>query len=128
MTIDSEYLERKRRDYYKQVEPLERAPIADRRAAAANWSKAILDPPIVAERVAWLLAGHYGYYPQVVALQVLSRNGRTNKVAAIAQLVALHEWQCPRAFAVKAWRELSPDKQTAVNQAIKDAIESAKEE
>jgi len=50
------------------------------------------------------------------------------KVAALGQMIAALEWQCPADFARKAWNLLNPVEQTAVNAAISTAIADYKRE
>jgi hypothetical protein len=103
---------------------LQRAPLADRREAKAEWQDAITNQPqLVAERVAWLLNGCYGEEAYTAARQVVT-NPR-NAVAWLAQAIAAHEWGCPPREARAAWRALAAEEQERVNSAIRAAIDEA---
>jgi hypothetical protein len=117
---------------------LQRAPLADRREAKAEWQDAITNQPqLVAERVAWLLNGCYGEEAYTAARQVVTnpRNAVAwlaarqvvtnprNAVAWLAQAIAAHEWGCPPREAWAAWRALTAEEREAVNSAIRAAVD-----
>jgi hypothetical protein len=97
------------------------APLADRREAEANWRAAMRTPDLVAERVRWLLAGHYGYGAYRRAWNI-AESPRMNRAVALGQMIAAIEWRCPPAHAARAWRSLAAADQNAVNDAILAAI------
>ena len=104
---------------------LQRAPLADRREAKAEWQDAITNQPqLVAERVAWLLNGCYGEEAYTAARQVMN-SPRANAVAWVAIAIAAHEWSCPPREAWAAWRALTAEEREAVNSAIRAAIDEA---
>jgi hypothetical protein len=101
---------------------LQRAPLADRREAAAEWLDAMRhEPQLVAERVRWLLDGCYGEELYQAAWQVVT-NSR-NAVAWLVIAIAAHEWSCPPREAWAAWRALTAEEREAVNSAIRAAID-----
>ncbi|MGL4807552.1 MAG: hypothetical protein ACRC4O_02300 [Giesbergeria sp.] len=113
-------------DYVQRARnEIERASLADRKIYREEYRAAIADrPQLVAERVAWLLDGHYGFEHYVVAWSILA-TGSGNKVARLAQLIAAFEWSCPDAFARQAWRSLEQQEQERVNAAIQAEIDRA---
>lgn len=122
------YEDQELRLYVKQVEEITKAPLSDRKEAAKEWFEAMRDTPkTVAERVRWLLAGSYGYGSYVKARQVAtSRN--MNRVAALANMTAELEWQCPSRMASQEWGKLTPAQQQAVNNAVAHVIQDWGEE
>lgn len=124
MTTELQYIYKEREDHFHRIGEIEKAPIADRRAAKAEWRAALADLHLIKERIDWLLAGHYGKGAHMVACQILAMNKRANKVAGLAQLIAALEWRCPAKMARDAWKELTGVQQIAVNDAIKAVIET----
>jgi hypothetical protein len=103
----------------RQLNCIETASLADRRAARADWAEALHDPALVAERVRWLLDGSYGRGAYDRAWAIARASARSNKVAQLGQLIAALEWQCPAAFAAAAARRhCTVDQLRAVNAAI----------
>jgi len=92
--------------------------LAERKEAKREWLDAMkTSPELVAERVGWLLQGCYGW-GSMDAARKIARNKRMNRVAALAQLIASYEWQCPSREAASAWNSLSAVEQIHVNDAI----------
>lgn len=90
----------------KEQQYVRNSPLSDRRDAMQSYFEAMRDnPELVAERIAWLLNGSYGYAEQKRAEET-AKNSRCNWIVGLSQLVAIEEWQCPEAFAVKAWKQL----------------------
>lgn len=107
-----------RRLLAKQLAEIKSAPLQDRKQAQLEWIKAMIETPdTVAERVGWIINGSYGYGACMAAKQIVD-NPRMNRVAALGQLVAALEWQCPDDMARKAWTRLTPAEQERVNAAI----------
>ena len=104
---------------------IERAPLRDRREAQAAFLEAMAsDPAVVAERIAWLIDGNYGYGQMQMARQVVA-SPRMNREAALTQLVAVYEWQCPRRMAVDAWKKLTSAQKKALSAAIEVVVAEA---
>ena len=82
------------------------------------------DPATVAERISWLIDGNYGYGQMQMARQVVA-SPRTNREAALTQLVAVYEWQCPRRMSVEAWKKLSTAQKKALSAAVAVVISEA---
>lgn len=127
MSSSHEYEMREFREYQKQIHEIERAPLADRKEACANFLHAMAhDPERVGERVGWLLDGNYGYGAMKQAKQVLARK-RMNRPAALTHMIAALEWRCPGAMAAKVWHKLTPTQKAALDKAVKAEIKAAEE-
>jgi hypothetical protein len=121
----AEYERNELREARQHLTEIERAPLADRKEAAAEFLEAMRDDPeLVAERVGWLLNGTYGYGEQLMARQVLDRP-RMNRSAALTHMVAAFEWQTPNAMAVAGWKKLTKGQQAALERAVQGAIKDA---
>ena len=117
----SDYIQQERMQLLRQLAGIESAPLVDRREARTEYTQAMRETPeIIAERVSWLLDGHYGRGAYALSHEIAQSRG--NRVAGLAQLIAQLEWQCPAAFAREAWRRLSPIEQGAVNVAVAGVI------
>lgn len=121
---NEEYDKRERDEAFARTMEIERAPLADRREARKEWAEAMRDPELVAERISWLLAGHYGYGQMQQAKAALA-NKRLNREAALTQLVARYEWLCPGNFARDAWNDLTRAEQKAISAAVAKVIVDA---
>jgi hypothetical protein len=108
-----------------QLNALQRAPLADRREAKAEWLDAMRhEPQLVAERVRWLLDGCYGEEAYTAARQVMN-SPRANAVAWLAIAIAAHEWDCAPREARAAWRALTAEERERVDGAIHAVIDEA---
>jgi len=121
----SEYEQRERKEAQAKLLEVRRAPLADRKEAEAEFFAAMRDhPEIVAERVGWLIAGNYGYGSKLLADRVL-QSPRMNRPAALTQMVAAFEWQCPEDHARAAWNKLSTNEQATLERAVRREIAEA---
>jgi len=108
-----------------QESQVEKAPLADRKAAAAEFFESMRDTPqTVGERVEWLLAGNYGKGSHMRAQQVL-KSPRMNRRAALTQMVGIYEWQSPGVMSRAAWKKLTKPQQKALDAAVDEAIRDA---
>lgn len=124
----SEYEHRELREANQRLSEVERAPLADRKEAAAEFLAAMRDhPDLVAERVGWLLDGNYGYGQMLMAKRVLG-SPRMNRGAALTQMVAAFEWSSPGAMARAAWKKLTKGQQSALDRAVQAVIRDAERE
>lgn len=105
----------------RQLLGVELAPLADRRAARKAWGSALLDPDLLYERACWLLGGNYGYGAALAAAEIQAQK-RGNRTAALAQLLAALEWQCPPGFAREAFVKLGKAAQRRANAAMNRAL------
>ena len=124
----AEYERRELADAQRRLDEVERAPLAERKEAAAEFFEAMRDnPDIVAERVGWLLGGNYGYGSMMKAKQVLG-SPRMNRSAALTQMAAAYEWSSPSAMTRAAWKKLTKAQQDALERAVQEEIRSAETE
>jgi hypothetical protein len=104
---------------------INRTPLRDRQEARASFQEAMAtDPAVVAERISWLIDGHYGYGQMVLAKRVVA-NPRLNREAILNQMAGVFEWQCPRVLAQAAWGKLSPAQKKALSAAISVVVADA---
>jgi len=109
----------------RKLTEVEKAPLAERKEAAAEFFAAMRDnPDIVAERVGWLLDGNYGYSSMLMAKQILG-SPRMNRSAALTHMVGAFEWSSPGAMTVAAWKKLTKAQQAALERAVQAEIRSA---
>ena len=114
--------------FRKQMEDVERLPLAERKANAVEWFKDLSDNyMMVAERVGWLLNGSYGKGSHDSACRVVN-SPRMNQVAWCAITIANLEWRCPAKMAIMAWKKLPVETRYLVNEAIRREIADAKRE
>lgn len=125
---DAEYENNKRLIAYAHLEQVKKAPLAERKEAAASFAHALRDPKLIAERISWLIAGNYGYGAMLYAKQALNAGSRANKAAQLVSLVASFEWMCPADLAIRAWKEMTLAEKNALANVVKRVIERAKEE
>ena len=120
-----EYERRERSEAQQKLREVEKAPLADRKEAAAEFLVAMRDHPgLVAERIGWLLDGNYGYGPMKMAKQVLEST-RMNRRAALTHLIGAFEWSTPSAMAISGWKKLTEKQQAALDKAVDAAIRDA---
>ena len=84
------------------------------------------DAALVAERIAWLLAGNYGYGAHQASRQMID----SMKVphAALFYLIASLEWQTGDYYAAKCWQSLTTEEKAKLNEAIGTEVELCKAE
>jgi hypothetical protein len=120
---DIAYEQREISEAQRHEREIDRASLSERKEAQAAYLDSLKkEPGTIAERVHWLATGNYGYGCMLLARDILT-NPRANRVAGMAMLVAVHEWQCPRRMAADAWNKLTMAQQNKVNGAIEDAID-----
>lgn len=102
---------------------VETAPLADRKAAQADYYQLLTEPEVLEERASWLLSGQYGYGACLQAVEI-QRATRGNRTARLAFLVAAHECQCPQAHATAAWRRLDARQRRNVELALRRALKT----
>ena len=123
-----EYERRELDEARAKLDEVEKAPIADRKEAAAHFFEVMRDhPEIVAERIGWLLDGNYGYGQMLKAKQILG-SPRMNRSAALTHMVAAYEWSTPNAMVIAGWKKLTKGQQVALDKAVLRAIKDAESE
>ena len=129
MPSQQEYEAREAQEFHKQLNEVEKAPLAERKEAAQAFYEAMAhDPAVVGERVGWLIAGNYGYGSMKAAERILAMSKRANKAASLTHAVAALEWRCPIRFAMQAWKKLTPDQKRKLDSFVKAEISSAASE
>ena len=109
--------------HHNYILSLDRAPLAERKEAQANFLNLIADPSHTATLTEYLLNGDYGKGPYDICKRI-APNKRMNRAAAIAQLLAAYECRCSARNTIAAWKQLTPAEQKTVNAAILAVIES----
>lgn len=128
MESQREYEHRSLAEADRHLREIERAPLAERKEAAANFLDAIrTDPALVAERLGWIIDGNYGYGEMMKAKQVVS-NPRLNREAILVQMVAAYEWMTPGDMARAAWKKLTGKEKQALSAAVDVVITAAEAE
>jgi len=122
---EGELARRELSEAHQRLSEVERAPLADRKEAAARFFEDMRDhPDLVAERVGWLLDGSYGAGEQMMARRILG-SPRMNRSAALTQMTAALEWSSPSAMTRAAWKKLTKGQQAALEKAVQAAIRNA---
>lgn len=122
MESQEEYEARERQEHLRLVWALRGAPLAERKAARAEYLEAMRNErDIIAERLQWLFQGAYGKGSQLEAERIRA-NSRMNREAALGQLLAAVEWQCADSEARKAWAELTAEDQEAVTAILAEGL------
>ena len=110
----------------EQIQRCAQQSLADRKEAQRDFREALLDTRLIAERTRWIFQGCYGWGATDRALSIREMKCG-NRVAAIAQLLAVLDWNCPGREAAAAWNSLDERDQLAVNAAILHAMNAADE-
>ena len=111
-----------------EMERLKRAPLSDRKEAAQSFYETMRDDPAtVAERLGWLFDGNYGKGQQLMAQQIL-KSPRMNRAAALTNLVAAFDWQCPQDMVAAAWKKLTKPQQKMLDDVLQVVIKAAERE
>lgn len=118
---EAEYENRERRQFHADLERNERAPLADRREARAEFAEALKNPDLIGERVHWLIQGNYGYGSYRAAREVC-KNKRMNREAWLCTTIANLEWQCPVRWASAEFMKLTDDQKRRVTEFVNSAI------
>lgn len=91
-----------------EMHNLEKCSLAHKRDAKAKFLDAIVsDPELIAERVDWLLAGHYGHGAYLLAHKQVSTEAA---VEGLLMMIAQCEWMCTKKWASLAFTEAGPDR------------------
>lgn len=118
---NSDYEHREIMSFLRDMELVEKAPLAERKEGAAEFARAMAsEPRLVAERASWLLDGNYGYGSMLKAKQFMASRG--NKEAWLVGHVGAIEWHSPMRMTQAAWKKLTPAQKQALSHAIKAVI------
>jgi hypothetical protein len=128
MESQQQYEARSLREAAAHEREIDSAPLADRKEAQAAFLEVIRDDPaLVAERISWLIDGNYGYGEMLKAKQVVAMP-RSNRIAALTQLIAVYEWMTPRSMAVAAWKKLTNAQKQELDRMVEVVIKAAEKE
>ena len=118
----SQYEENERRMLHQQLRQLDEAPLADRKAGAAEFLGVMqTDPQLVAERLDWIFQGNYGYGAMRKAQEILAMR-RSNRPAMLTQLVGALEWQSTQRDTNASWNRLTPAQKRTLDDTINAVI------
>lgn len=124
---DYEYEMREAREHHRAMSEVEKAPLSERKEAAAEFLDAMANhPDVVGERVGWLLDGNYGYGSMKTAERVMAMSKRANKLAMLTQMVGALEWRCPVRMEMAAWKKLTPAQKAALDREVQRAMDDWK--
>ena len=114
--------------FSRQILDIAAAPLADRKEARTEWGTVMREQPdTVAERIDWILAGHYGQGAYIMARRVAG-NKRLNRAACLAHMVAALEWACPAPAASAEYNTLNQAEREAIDSAIAGIISAWEQE
>jgi hypothetical protein len=112
----------------RELERVEKLPLYERQQARNSYHGYIQSQPDrIADEVDHILSGNYGHGFYLMAWRALDESPRMNHPALFGQWVANRCWGCSASFARQAYNKLSKEEQQALNKAIVDVIEQAKE-
>lgn len=112
----------------KDLQDIERAPLADRREAKEALVYSLkYEREVIIDRLDWLLNGTYGKGAYDAA-HAIRQNKRMNRAAAIFQLLAALEWRCSAPMTRAAWLALPAKDGAALNLALVKALDEWKED
>ncbi len=111
-------------DFHQQIRQAETGSLAERKEAAHRFYEAMAhDPALIAGRIEWLFAGHYGEGAYTQARQVAA-SPRMNRVAWLTLTIGAIEWSCPQRMAIAAWKKLTPAQKAKLDAAVKRELAS----
>lgn len=100
---------------------LAQAEKADSREGTKHFARALAEEPeLVAERIDWLLAGHYGQGAYLEAHKAI--RGRSNAPAWLTQVIGALEWETPFRSTRAAWNKLSPAQKSSLARHVNQVI------
>jgi hypothetical protein len=112
----------------REMAEVEHAPLRDRQYAAKEFYEAMRDDPArVAERIGWIFDGNYGKGHYLMARRILA-SPRMNRAAALTNIAAAADWQCPRSMVAAAWKKLTGPQKKMLDAAIQVVIKAAENE
>lgn len=126
MTND-EYIANEKRIFLAAMARAERGSPKEKREAFEGWRNALQDPELIAERIGWLLAGHYGKGAYDAAWEAVDSRFIKPTTSLLAIIAAL-EWMVPRTMALKAEQQITPSQLAAVFGAVENMVTSAMKE
>lgn len=112
--------------FHNELQKVDRLPLADRKANAAEFLDALRrSPDVVGERIAWVLNGSYGQGAYLQARDIVQNRPRMNREAWLVQVVGALEWSVPARAVAAAWKKLTPAEKKRLDDHIQRAIRDA---
>ena len=125
---EADYERRELEIAHREMADLEKAPLADRKEACQAFYEAMRDDPArVAERIGWIFDGNYGRGHYIMARRILA-SPRMNRAAALTNIAAAADWQCPQRMVATAWKKLTGPQKAMLDAAIQVVIKAAENE
>ncbi len=127
MLTQQEYEERERKMFERAL-TVPGLSATERAEAEAKWEDCLANnPELVAQRVAWLLDGDYGYGAYQAAHEVLAdtvtANLKMNRVTWLIVAIGALEWQCKPSRTPKFLKGLSEEQLLALSMAVHEVID-----
>lgn len=124
---DQAYLLREWESFLRDMARADRGSAKDKRAAVKLFAEhAAGDPELVAERISWLLAGHYGKGAYDRAWELVGSRF-VKPTSHLISLIATLEWVVPQARVNEAMAELTPEQLKCLHDAVELAVFRSKE-
>ena len=112
----------------KEIETIERLPLADRQEGREEYAYYLHEQPTyILSEIDHILAGNYGQGFYLKIWQYIDKSPRMNPPAILGQWVAARCFNCPASFARQAWNRLSKADQQQITKWILECIADAKE-
>ena len=106
-------------DHLHMVEAL---PMYERYEASVEFlATCRTDAPLVAERIAWILGGCYGYGAYAASRQMV--DSMRNPKPTLFYFIASLEWQVGDYYAAKCWQSLTAEERERLNELIGVEVE-----
>jgi len=121
-----EYEQRAQREAMAHIRRAEQGSRAELREAEAALLEVMRDnPALIAERIMWVLRGHFGYGEMKMAFNsLLQRGTRATKIARLTQLVGAFEWSVGPKRVTAVWKQLTDAQKQALDSAVWSEVES----
>ena len=117
-----EYEQREAQMFADHLHMIEALPVYERKEAMAQFLDTCrTDAALVAERIAWLLGGNYGFGAYVASRQMV--DSMRNPKPALFYLIASLEWQTGDYYAAKCWQALTEVERERLNELIGVEVE-----
>jgi len=124
---DQAYLLREWEIFLRDMARADRGSAKDKRAAMKLFAEhAADDPELVAERISWLLAGHYGKGAYDRACELVGSRFVKPTTHLIA-LIATLEWMVPQSRVNEAIKELTHEQLKRLHDAVELAVFQSEE-
>ena len=117
-----EYENQERQMLADHLHMVEALPVYERKVAMVWFlDMCRTDAPLVAERIAWMLGGNYGYGAYQASRQMV--DSMRNPKPALFYLIASLEWQTGDYYAVRVWQSLTAEQKLTLNELIGVEVE-----